>query len=237
MASAPPSASAHPIVSHPDQSVPTDPLLLSNAPPPAPKNFHGRDEYVNTAAELIAAAPPTDPVRLAILGSGGMGKTSVALAILHHPKITQRLRYFVPCDAFMNASMLVAGILQVLGMHNYPKDDPLQVLQNSIMFADPMLLILDNFETPWDGSGSQAAVEAVLRRLDVPTVTLIITMRGNASPSGIQWAWHPLLSALGKLPLQAAYKAFLVANPQAADLDSDEDIKILLDTVEENLTY
>ncbi|KII86132.1 hypothetical protein PLICRDRAFT_700871 [Plicaturopsis crispa FD-325 SS-3] len=29
---------------HPGQSMPSHILLLSNAPPPAPKNFHGRDE-------------------------------------------------------------------------------------------------------------------------------------------------------------------------------------------------
>ncbi|KII85066.1 hypothetical protein PLICRDRAFT_330463 [Plicaturopsis crispa FD-325 SS-3] len=161
-----------------------------------------------------------------------MGKTSVALAILHHPKIMQKLRYFVPCDAFTDASMLVAGILQVLGMHNYPREDPLQVLQNSVMFAAPMLLILDNFETPWESSDSQAAVQAVLHRLDVSTVTLIVTMRGTSSPPGIHWTWNPLFAPLRKLSLQAACKAFLVLNPQAADADSVEDVEQLLNTVE-----
>ncbi|KII86117.1 hypothetical protein PLICRDRAFT_178394 [Plicaturopsis crispa FD-325 SS-3] len=151
---------------NPEQSIPSNTLLLSNAPPPPPKNFHGRDEYVNTAADLISTAPPTDPVRLAILGLGGIGKTTVALAILHHPHIRQKLRYFVPCDAFTNASMLVAGILHVFGIYKYPRDDPMQVLQNSVMFAAPMLLILDNFETPWDSPDSQSAVQAVLQRLD-----------------------------------------------------------------------
>lgn len=207
-------------------------LALSNAPLPAPKNFHGRDEYVNKAAELISTAAPTDPVRLAILGSGGIGKTSVALAILNHPQITQKLRYFVPCDAFTSASMLVAGILRVFGMHNYPKEDPLQVLQNSVIRAAPMLLILDNFETPWDSSESQTAVLGVLQRLDIPTVTLIITMRGTSSPMGIQWNPHPVFLPLGKLSLDAASKAFVGANPQAAFAGSDVDIKALLNVVE-----
>ncbi|KII86203.1 hypothetical protein PLICRDRAFT_177783 [Plicaturopsis crispa FD-325 SS-3] len=213
---------------HPEQPMPSNMLALSNAPPPAPKNFHGRDEYVNKAAELISTAAPTDPVRLAILGSGGIGKTSVALAILNHPQITQKLRYFVPCDAFTSASMLVAGILRVFGMHNYPKEDPLQVLQNSVIRAAPMLLILDNFETTWDSSESQTAVRGVLQRLDIPTVTLIITMRGTSSPMGIQWNPHPLFLPLGKLSLDAASKAFVGANPQAASAESDEDIKALL---------
>ncbi|KII86128.1 hypothetical protein PLICRDRAFT_178405 [Plicaturopsis crispa FD-325 SS-3] len=232
MASVQQSASAQPsVVAHPDQYMPTEPLLISNAPPPAPKNFYGRDEYVNAAAELIATAPPTDPVRLAVLGPGGMGKTSVALAILHHPQIKQKLRYFVPCDAFTSASMLVAGILRVFDMHNYPKEDPLQVLQNSVSFAAPMLLILDNFETPWDSSESQTAVQGVLQRLDVPTVTLIIIMRGTSSPLGILWNSRPLLLPLGKLSLDAASKAFVGINPQAASAESDEDIKALLNKV------
>jgi hypothetical protein len=53
---------------------------LSTSPPPAPDIFFGRDEYVATAIDLIQQ---TAPARLAILGAGGIGKTSIALAILH----------------------------------------------------------------------------------------------------------------------------------------------------------
>jgi hypothetical protein len=45
--------------------------------------------------------------------------------------------------------------------------------------ACPLLLVLDNFETPWNESEEYTAVESILQRIaDVEGVSLIITMRG-----------------------------------------------------------
>ncbi|KAJ7090951.1 hypothetical protein C8R43DRAFT_964758 [Mycena crocata] len=55
--------------------------------PPEPKIFHGRQSEISEILSLFTQ----ETVAIAILGPGGMGKTSLAKAILHHPDITGRL--------------------------------------------------------------------------------------------------------------------------------------------------
>ncbi|KAF7328371.1 hypothetical protein MVEN_02552700 [Mycena venus] len=49
--------------------------------PPRPKIFHGRNSEVNHIVNIFNQESP----RIAILGAGGMGKTCLARAVLHHP--------------------------------------------------------------------------------------------------------------------------------------------------------
>jgi len=60
------------------------PLLPPPSQPSAPEIFFGRNEYVSDMANVLASE---DNIRLAILGGGGMGKTSTALHILHHSAV------------------------------------------------------------------------------------------------------------------------------------------------------
>src|SRR5271154_1606563 len=56
-------------------------------PPTAPLNFFGRDDFVASAiSDLETGVRKIPPARLAILGPGGIGKTSTALTILHHTR-------------------------------------------------------------------------------------------------------------------------------------------------------
>jgi hypothetical protein len=51
--------------------------------------------------------------RLAIRGYGGIGKTSVALAVCHHPKVQaafERRRFFVECDTAETPTLLLQEI-------------------------------------------------------------------------------------------------------------------------------
>src|SRR5882762_2859872 len=91
---------------------------ISNPFPPSqpvpPEMFFGRDDLVSEYASLIVRNEQT---RLAILGSGGMGKTSAALHVLHYPDIVTRYRdhrYFVACDAVTSAEALAALVLQIM---------------------------------------------------------------------------------------------------------------------------
>ena len=51
---------------------------------PMPNVFVGRDDLLADGVEYILS---TEAAWVAILGNGGMGKTTLALAILHHKKI------------------------------------------------------------------------------------------------------------------------------------------------------
>lgn len=113
-----------------------------------------------------------------------MGKTSTALTILHHKEVQfifgERC-YFVSCEAVTSNSLLLQAILQVLGVQMGSKEDPLFILHQALMIQSrPLLLVLDNFETPWDEAEDQTKVESVLSRIAaLDHVTLMVTMRGT----------------------------------------------------------
>ncbi|KAJ7085631.1 hypothetical protein C8R43DRAFT_965197 [Mycena crocata] len=71
--------------------------------PSEPKIFHGRETELAHILDLCLDNRP----RLAILGPGGIEKTSLAKAVLHHPQITQifeHRRFFVASDKILHVS-------------------------------------------------------------------------------------------------------------------------------------
>lgn len=198
-------------------------------PPAPPAIFFGRDEFVRQSAALLTG--PT-PARLAILGAGGMGKTAAALAILHDPACRRRFgaqRFFVPCEAAATSELLLGGILQALGARHAPGEDALAALQQRLAARARLLLVLDNFETPWDESDAQAEVGAVLQRIAAAAhVALVVTMRGIVSPAGIAWAEPDARCVLASLSREAARRVFLTVNPRAQDTASQHDLELLL---------
>ena len=51
-------------------------------PPPAPESCFGRDELIEKVIGLAE-----DLKSIALVGAGGIGKTLIALSVLHHPWI------------------------------------------------------------------------------------------------------------------------------------------------------
>jgi tetratricopeptide (TPR) repeat protein len=204
-------------------------LQLSSTPPPAPEIFFGRDKFVTDAVSLLET---TKSARLVILGAGGMGKTATALTILHDERVQdtfQNHRYFVSCEAAITSSLLVQSVLHVLGAKVPEKEDLLTTLHKCLVSSGPMVLVLDNFETPWDIPGLQPEVQDILCRIaTVKNVSLIVTMRGNTSPYGIKWSWTDKLSMLVQLEPEAARLAYLAVDPDAGDGRSDNDLRSLL---------
>jgi predicted ATPase len=139
--------------------------------PASPKIFHGRESELENLVDTLLA----DPARAAILGPGGMGKTTLATAALHDLRVMNRYQtcYFVPCDSAHNSDSLIATVASNLGLE--ASRALAKALVHHLATGPPCLMILDNFETPWEPVDCRAKVEEFLSLLtDLPHVALLV---------------------------------------------------------------
>jgi Cdc6-like AAA superfamily ATPase len=130
--------------------------------PSEPKIFHGRDSELSNILQLFGRATP----RIAILGAGGMGKTSLARAVIHHTDITERYnqyRFFVACDSAATQVELAALIGAHVGLR--PGKDLTHPVIQYFSNSSNSLLILDNLETLWEPVESRSKIEEFLSLL------------------------------------------------------------------------
>ncbi|KAJ6548124.1 hypothetical protein DFH09DRAFT_1169832 [Mycena vulgaris] len=172
--------------------------------PASPKIFHGRDYELN---DLIGTLLQ-DAARVAVLGPGGMGKTTLAMTALHCTAVTEKytIRHFISCESANTGSDLVSIVGSHLGL------EPSRQLSKAIVrhFGEsgPCLLVLDNVETPWEPLESRPGVEEFLSLLtDISTLTLLITMRGAERPAKVKWT-RPFLPPLEPLEPSASRQIF-----------------------------
>ncbi|KAJ7738716.1 hypothetical protein B0H16DRAFT_1694681 [Mycena metata] len=176
--------------------------------PAEPKIFHGRESEL---ADILKHFEQSTP-RIAILGAGGMGKTSLAQAVLHHEEIVikyQGNRFFVACETAASKVELAGLIGAHLGMK--PGKDLTRAVLYRLSDGSPTLLILDNLETVWEPPESCKEVEEFLSLItDITSLALMskITMRGAERPSKVQWT-RPFPSPLEPLAQEAARKVFI----------------------------
>ncbi|KAE9390535.1 TPR-like protein [Gymnopus androsaceus JB14] len=201
------------------------------ATPLKPGVFTGRDELVTEGVEKFCSR---DQAYLAILGAGGMGKTSLALHIMEHADVREKFqeqRYFVPCEVLPDAPSLIQGLLQILKLPISEGKDGYEILEAYLQSSQkPILLVLDNFETPWYSSKNQKAVQNLIEKVhDQRKVSLIITMRGAEGPGDIKWDKLGGKSGLPPLILGAARKAFLSISPDAKECEELNDLLKKLD--------
>jgi hypothetical protein len=187
----------------------------------APEMFFGRDDLVSHIASLVVQ---TEQTRFALLGAGGMGKTSTVLHILHQQSVVNHYanhRYFVCCDAATSAEALAGFILRALpvsAMH-HDEENTLNVMHRALCQMPRTLLVLDNFETLLNADSSPSRVSDLLQRIvNAESLSLIITMRGAVPPYGIKWTHH---HSLGPLTAPAAKEAFLAINSLFGDESDD----------------
>ncbi|KAJ7351502.1 hypothetical protein DFH08DRAFT_776082 [Mycena albidolilacea] len=189
--------------------------------PSKPKIFHGRESKLAELLHLFNTGTP----RIAILGAGGMGKTSLARALLHHPDIETRCaqnRFFVAC----NSAATKLDLVNLIGAHLGLK--PSKVLIQSVLqhfSKNPSsLLILDELETLWEPVSSRGDIEELLSLLTG------ITMRGMERPAKVLWT-KPFLRALQPLDQEAAHLTFADIADSGHNVEEVDQILSLTDNM------
>jgi GTPase SAR1 family protein len=122
-----------------------------------------------------------DTARIAILGAGGMGKTSLATAVIHNQSVVAKyqLQYFVGCHSAATRSDLVASISTYIGVEKGP--GLLRRVVHHFKFGPPSLLVLDNFEIIWEPKSSRTEVEDFLSLLaDVSHLAIIASLTSSS---------------------------------------------------------
>ncbi|KAJ7907583.1 P-loop containing nucleoside triphosphate hydrolase protein [Mycena leptocephala] len=196
--------------------------------PSEPKIFHGRDSELSNILHLFSQGTP----RIAILGAGGMGKTSLARAVIHHTEITEKYnqhQFFVACDPAATQVELAALIGAHVGLK--PGKDLTHPVIQYFSSSSKSLLILDNLETLWEPVQSRGKIEEFLSLLTgVDHLALVITMRGAERPTKVAWT-HPFLPTLKPLEQDAARQTFIDITDNTHDSNEVDKVLSLTDNL------
>ncbi|KAJ7579599.1 hypothetical protein C8J56DRAFT_1169507 [Mycena floridula] len=189
--------------------------------PAANNKLFGRDNDIQRIVRILTMEPASNSkrVRFALLGAGGQGKTELALKVMAHPAIKQcypkKNGIWVPCEKASSPELLLDVLFTSLAIikdtHNTIQD----ILDELEESSEPIILLLDNFETPWNAPGARGEVEQILQDIaQFSHVALFITMRATVPPcEDIDWEEM----RIQPLDPDSAYQLFVTIDKRAKE--------------------
>lgn len=185
--------------------------------PPAPDPFVGRQDAVQEVLDLVAAGRRV----ITLVGMGGIGKTTLSLAVAHRLHEADRAVLFCELEAETDAASALDRVCRDLGVD--PEDDAAAAIGSGP--AD--VIVLDNAEQV-DGLG--AALGDLVRRYAAPQ--FVLTSRTHVGARGEQTVpVSPLLVGAGEGEASPATELFWAAAARVRpDIDrggDDADVRQL----------
>ncbi|KAH7091824.1 hypothetical protein BKA62DRAFT_761301 [Auriculariales sp. MPI-PUGE-AT-0066] len=199
--------------------------------PGRPEVLNGRTDEVNEYVELLCDC---DPEGIAIIGPGGIGKTSLARALLHHRRVVaafKDLRFSSLWKASSIWSRRPSGWRTHWDYHPLRSHSKRRFRICTSKRPIGFLLVIDNFETLWfhdDRAAETDTVDLFQRLQTVPSLTLIVTCRSGVSPNGVSWS----TAKLQPIALSAAHATFVHIAGAVAGAAEERSLSELLRAVD-----
>ncbi|KAG1838153.1 hypothetical protein DFJ58DRAFT_861886 [Suillus subalutaceus] len=196
-------------------------------PPSRPAMLYGHDGLVAELTNLVV-----NDEHLALIGLGGMGKSSVAKAIINEPLVMEKFadrRFFATYDDLDPSTItfrtFMTRFARALGIE-IAGSDPVRQISTFLRSASA-LVVLDNAETFEEASALSVPgyiLQAIAEMANIPGVVLVLTSRSRRNALNVQW----ITKDIPPLDLSSAQAAFFQIYHHASRSEAKEDIKGLL---------